>query len=314
LNRVYDGASLRVQGMDDEGRIWVILDGETAIAAYTSSGGWSVYGADQGWTTPPPHEYHSPGYGDGLVTDLQGKVWLATGRNDLRQFDPQTDTWRSLTATDIGYDPPEEEGYQGHFLSDVALSENGMVWVGDCIGMGETIKGQGIRWFDGENWFETPYTEGECVQDMEMAPDGRMWVSGFDALHFYDPSTSSWSSIPLPPWERRQLVVDLSLGSDDSPWVEIMRYGGASAYGAVARVHLEGEEWVLDFDLEFSNLAFSGDGGAWLCSYGAIYKIEGGQAEEMENIAGMECLIAVDGANRLWVAGQSELWWMALGD
>jgi hypothetical protein len=103
LNRVYDGASLRVQGMDDEGRIWVILDGETAIAAYTSSGGWSVYGADQGWTTPPPHEYHSPGYGDGLVTDLQGKVWLATGRNDLRQFDPQTDTWRSLTATDIGY-------------------------------------------------------------------------------------------------------------------------------------------------------------------------------------------------------------------
>jgi hypothetical protein len=80
LNRVYDGASLRVQGMDDEGRIWVILDGETAIAAYSSSGGWSVYGEDQGWTTPPPHEYHSPGYGDGLVTDLQGKVWLATPR------------------------------------------------------------------------------------------------------------------------------------------------------------------------------------------------------------------------------------------
>lgn len=133
---------MRVQGIDTQGRVWVILEGEEAIAAYDPAGRWTTFGPEKGWAVPPPLDYLSPGYGDGLVTDAAGRVWLATGRDDLRRFDPETLTWSSLTATDLGLDPPEEEGYQSHFLTDVEMAEGQELWVGDCIGMGKTCRGR----------------------------------------------------------------------------------------------------------------------------------------------------------------------------
>ena len=300
----------RVQGIDADGRIWAILEGETAIAAYDPSGTWSIYGPEQGWTVPPSYEYLSAGDGDGLVTDTQGRVWLATGRDDLRRFDPEAQTWSVFSATDIGFDPPEEEGYQGHFLTDVELSGNRKLWVGDCIGMGESMLGQGIRWSDGESWYETSDTDGECVQDIETDSIGRTWVGGFDALLQYDPATGAWSRIPLPEWERRQLIVSIDLDVHDNPWVEILRYGGASAFGAVARYHLQGEEWILDYDGDFSSLAFDAEGTAWLCAEGRVYRLEGGQTEEIGAAAGLNCRIVVAGSGRVWAASRTALWWV----
>lgn len=307
-NQLLDRPAERIQGVDAEGRVWVILEGGTAIAAHEPSGTWSLYGPEQGWVVPLAPEYLSPGYGDGLVTDLQGALWLATGRDDLRRFDPETQTWNSFRATDIGFDPPEEEGYQGHFVTDVELSEDLELWVGDCVGIGEGISGQGIRWSDGGSWFEAGSTAGQCVQDIEKDSSGRMWVGGFDALHQYDPITGSWSRIPLPDWDRRQLVVDIMLDRDDNPWVEIMRYGGASALGAVARYHLQGGKWYQDFDGWFSSLAFSSEGDAWLCSEGSVYGLEGGRLRKADEVGGLDCQIVVDGQDRVWVGDDSGLW------
>ena len=309
-DQLLDEPVKRVQGIDADGRIWAILEGETAIAAYDRSGTWSIYGPEQGWTAPPTYEYLSPGYGDGLVTDAQGRVWLATGRDDLRGFDPETQTWSVFSATGIGFDPPEEEGYQGHFLTDVELSRNRKLWVGDCIGMGETIRGQGIRWSDGENWFEASDTGGECVQDIETDSAGRTWVGGFDALLQYDPATGVWSRIPLPEWERRQLIVNIDLDVHDNPWVEILRYGGASAFGAVARYHLLGEEWILDYDGDFSSLAFDAEGTGWLCAEGTIYRLEGGRTEVVGAAGDTNCRIVVASAGRVWAAAYNALWWL----
>jgi ligand-binding sensor domain-containing protein len=298
----------RVQGVDAQGRVWVILEGEMAVAAYDASGTWSFYGPEQGWAIPQAPEYLSPGYGDGLVTDAQGRVWLATGRDDLRRFDPKMQTWSSLTATDLGFDPPEEEGYQGHFLSDVEEAEDQELWVGDCIGSGEALSGQGILKSDGKSWFADRSTAGECVQDIEKDGSGRMWVGDFNALHQYDPTSGSWSRFPLPPWDRRQLVMDIMLDPNDNPWVEIMRYGGASPLGGLARYHLQEGEWFLDFDGWFSSLAFTSDGVAWLCSEGIIHRLEGGKADELGNIGGLACEIVVDGEDRVWVTNHAGLW------
>ncbi|MFC2031233.1 hypothetical protein ACFLWA_10940, partial [Chloroflexota bacterium] len=39
-----------IQGADDQGRVWVILEEETAIAAYDPTGAWTRYGPEQGWS------------------------------------------------------------------------------------------------------------------------------------------------------------------------------------------------------------------------------------------------------------------------
>ena len=298
----------RVQGADTQGRVWVILEGETAIAAYEPSGTWTRYGPEQGWSPVPAAQFLSTGYGDGLVTDAQGHVWLATGRDDLRCFDPASQTWTAFTATQIGFDPPEEEGYQGHFVADVARTADGQLWVGDCMGMGESYLGQGIRRTPGQEWVGEPFTAEECVQDIEIDASGRIYAGGFDALLAYDPAADSWSRIPLPPWDRRQLVNDITLDRAGNPWVEIIRYGGASAWGTVARYHLEAESWIQDFDGWISDLAFGSDGTPWLCSEGSVYRLDSGTPELAGTIGGFDCRIAVDGQNRVWVASDTGLW------
>jgi ligand-binding sensor domain-containing protein len=298
----------RIQGVDAQGRVWVILGEEAAVAAYDPSETWTLYGPAQGWVVPPPFEYLSPGYGDGLVTDPQGRVWFTIGRGDLRSFDPTTRTWSSFSATDLGFDPPHEDGYQGHFLTDVGLSEDQRLWVGDCIGIGEILSGQGLVRSEGGGWAKAAPTAGECVRDIERDSSGRMWVGGFDALLRYNPADASWSRIALPSWDRRQLVLDIALDADDNPWIEILRYGGASPMGEVARYHLQEGEWLLDFEGWFSSLALGAEGVAWLCSEGVVYVLEGGELNEVGNVGGLGCQIIVDGESRVWIRSDAGLW------
>jgi hypothetical protein len=306
---VLDGPAERLLGADTAGRIWALLDGGAAVACHDEAGSSRTYGPEQGWTALPPHQYLSPGYGDGFVTDARGRVWWATGQDDLRRFDPGSQTWSAFRATDLGFGPPEDEGYQGHFLSDVEQVGT-QVWVGDCVGVGEAYSGQGVRWTDGEAWFDVPFTAGQCVLDIEADDAGRIWVGGFDALMQYDPATESWSRFPLPDWERRQLVVEIDLDGEGNPWVEILRYGGASPFGEVGHYHLQDGEWIMDFEGWFSSLAFGADGVAWACSEGSIIQLKGGQAEEVDRVPGPECQVVVDGVGRVWITNYDGLRWL----
>jgi streptogramin lyase len=276
------------------------------------TGTWRTYSSEQGWTALPPHEYLSPGYGDGFVTDTRGRIWWATGQDDLRRFDPESQTWSAFRASDLGFEPPEDEDYQGHFLSDVEHMGT-QVWVGDCVGMGEVYSGQGVRWTDGEAWFDVPFTAGQCVLDIEADDAGRIWVGGFDTLIQHDPATESWSRFPLPAWERRQLVVEIDLDGEGNPWVETLRYGGASPFGAVGHYHLQDREWIMDFEGWFGSLAFGADGAAWACSEGSIIQLQNGLAEEVDRLPGTECQVVVDGSGRVWITNHSDLWTLEPG-
>jgi hypothetical protein len=307
--QVLDGPVERLLGADSAGRIWALLDGGATVASYDETGSWRTYGPEQGWTALTPHQYLSPGYGDGFVNDARGRIWWATGQDDLRRFDPHSQTWSTFRATDLGFEPPEDEDYQGHFLSDVE-QVGSQVWVGDCAGMGEVYSGQGVRWTNGEAWFDVPFTAGQCVLDIEAGDAGRIWVGGFDALIQYDSATESWSRFPLPDWERRQLVVEIDLDGEGNPWVEILRYGGASPFGEVGHFHLQGGEWIKGFEGWFSSLGFGADGAAWACSEGVLIQLQNGLAKEVDTVPGSECQIAVDGTGHVWITDHDELWWL----
>ncbi len=296
---IYDQPLSHIFGEDDAGRVWGLWPGGERITAYDGSL-WNVYGSDQGWYAPVGDTF-----GDGLATDPQGNVWLATGGDDLRRFDPQSGRWISSTAVDIGFTAADPD-YQGHYLTDVERSPSGSIWVADCIGMGEGFEGQGVRWFKNGNWNAIPDTEGQCVFDIERDAAGRMRVGAFDALLQYDPVSGDWTQIPLPAWDRRQIVTSLDLDPAGDPWVSILRCGGAGCFSTSA-YFMKGGAWLplLDEGTVYESppsLAFSTDGTAWVCIQGNVYRRTPEEAESLAKLAAEACEVAVDGTGTVWVA------------
>ena len=311
---IYQGSVDKILGMDGGKRLWILLDGGSRIAAYVENK-WRLYEADQGWRPLEDADYLSPGIVDGLATDQEGRVWLATGRNNIRRFTPSSGMWTGFRAEDIGFTPPADEGYQGHFLTDVIVSDSGKVWVSDCIGEGEGLSGQGIQRYDGESWQGTDFMKDQCVFDMEIDKSGRVWAAGFDALFQYDPSSGSWTSIALPKYDRRQIIANIQLDPLGQPWVEVYRFGGASPLGATARYHLENEQWVLDLAPDVpstSSIAFQKET-AYICSEGKVYKVSHQQPEQIGKLDTLDCKIVVDSSGLVWIAAMegpdAGLWW-----
>jgi hypothetical protein len=293
---VHEGTANRILGTDDAGQVWAVLSDGYRLGSFDGTS-WTVYGAEQGW---------EPGDAHGLVSDRLGRLWTLSGE-ELRRFDPQSQTWTTLTATDAGFEPLAEPVEPGRALTDVALDGAGNVWVGSCIESGIVIWGQGVRWFDGERWSSSEDTAGQCARDIDVDEAGRVWIGGFDALIRYDPAAGSWSRIPLPPWERTQLVDGIALDAAGNPWVLFTRFGGAGPWHSTAIYALDGGTWVAVSDpndylpLQF---AFAPDGTAWVCADRVVLRFSDGEGEIVGSVPGYSHQVAVDGAGRVWIAGE----------
>jgi hypothetical protein len=304
----------QIFGQDGIGRVWVLLGGGAQIAAFYD-GEWTVYGQERGWQPVAWGGYLSRGFGDGLVTDERGYVWLASGGNDLRRLSPENGLWWRFNAEDIGYRPPAEEGYQGHFLTDVLNSAAGKLWVSNCIGVGESLAGQGIRRYDGQSWQSTAFTQNDCIFDMEVDSTGVVWAGAMNALLRYSPISGSWSRIDLPLWGRFQVVVDVTLDEKERPWVELLRAGGASLDGGAAHYYLDGNNWVPVLELSSwqpNSLLVDENGTAWVFLSGSLYHFVDGVLEEIGRLPADYALLARDGHGRIWIArthGAGGLWW-----
>ena len=242
--------------------------------------------------------------------------------DQVRRFDPDTRTWESFTADDIGYEPlegPEERYEPGRFLTDVALDHAGNVWVANCIFVGIGYHGQGVRWFDGDAWHGSDDTAGQCVQDIDVDSQGRVWMTGFDALIQYDPAAHTWTRFPLPEWERTQLIGEIILDNDDVPWITFVRYGGAGPWHSNGVFYLmAGGEWARVYDpfIDIYVLLAAGpDGAIWMCTEGAVSRMTKEDGLEAVGLLRTRCRqMDVDGSGRLWLvvaAGRDipELWW-----
>jgi hypothetical protein len=313
---VYDLPAGPILRQDEIGRVWVLLDDGAKIAAWREDT-WTGYDESRGWQPVEGGGYLSRGFGDGLVMDEAGRLWLATGGDDVRRLDPANGLWSRLTARQIGFDPPQEEGYQGHFLTDVALSDSGKVWVADCIGVGESLDGQGIRRHSGQDWLGTEFTQHDCIFDLEVGQRGVVWAGAVDALLRYSPVTGSWSRIGLPIWGRFQVVVDVTLDDEGRPWIALLRAGGASLDGGAAHFYLDGDDWVPVIELaqwQPYSLVPAGEGSAWIFLNGVLYYYSVEGLQEVVALPAQYVDLAVDDEGRLWAAtlgtAEGEVWWI----
>ncbi|MCJ7623480.1 MAG: formylglycine-generating enzyme family protein, partial [Anaerolineaceae bacterium] len=99
---MFDQPVSDLQGIDQSGRIYALGENYEFIAAYDGQD-WQVYGQNQGWDGWPDRPYLSPGKGNGLAQDPQGRIWIATGADLVRLYEPETDTWRSLSSAQLGF-------------------------------------------------------------------------------------------------------------------------------------------------------------------------------------------------------------------
>jgi streptogramin lyase len=302
--KLIDRGGGHIWGMDKGGRVWVLLEDGSSIASFESLRPL-IYAADKGWLPLSSTASYLNGVGDGLVTDKEGRVWLATGEDSLRRFDPQTDRWESFFSEQIGLKPAVDLKMESNMITDVALSADGSVWVSSCTTSGEVLTGQTVQAFDGENWRSILKTKGHCVLDMESTENGDMWVGGFDVLLHYDPNQDLWLKLPLPTYERRQIVYAVDIDSAQRPWVEVALGGGASMWGATVRYHLEGTQWVEDFNPKswiLSSVAFGPRGKTWLCAEGNISLYQSGKMQQVEKLDTYNCQIAAGPQGDVYVA------------
>jgi streptogramin lyase len=310
FERDYPETLIQIVGLQEEPpTLWAL--GADGVTIHARRGdGWTVYGLAQGWQ-PLPAGVSS----NGPAVTPDGAVWLATGADDLRRFDPVSSTWSSLQATDLGFEAASGE-YQGHNLSDALVSSTGSLWVSDCLGMGEGFEGQGVRYYSDGAWTPLLAAEGQCVFDLERDPEGRMWVGGTDTILVYDRASGTWAEISPPPWERTQYIVDILFDPAGEPWIGSRLCYGASCDG-LAYFSRRNGQWlpVLEASSYFGpapSIAFGADGAAWICWYGTVYNQADDEFRRYGSLRTERCELAVDGSGTIWVAaldgGQAGLW------
>lgn len=305
FTQFYEGILNQIIGLQEVPyTIWALgLDGNT-IHAYDGET-WTVYGADEGWE-PLSHPITS----EAPAVSPDGVVWLATGQDDLRRFDPRSGTWSSLCASGLGFSPADPD-YQGHYLTDTVVDQDGNLWVSDCIGMGESYTGQGVRYLSNGEWNPITATAGLCIFDLNLDPDGRMWVGGSDMLLVYDPVSDTWNSIPLPPWDRRQYILEISFDPAGKIAVTALQCGGASC-DTVAFFYRQDDVWLPILDTESyywpaPGLVLDSNFSVWTCWQGEVLHQVGTSLVRVGRLQVSSCQVRVDSNGIVWVAaGEGE--------
>jgi hypothetical protein len=305
-------------GFDGQGRTWLI-SGEGETISVWDGVEWRTFRPEEGWTplgvgifTVEPYNNVS----EGIVSDKRGWVWLAT-RVDVRAFDGQV--WTVYDPEQVGFIPTEdmiEIGF-GFSFTDVAVDSVGDVWVSDCAWMGPGPIGQGARWYNGVVWqgAESQAVGSGCIQDVEVDPQGRIWIPVNGDLWRYTPG-KGWIYYPHPDFDLGELVrwgwiADLDLVGGESALVSMSPCGGASCEsGDIYLFHVHDGVWTLISEQGLNDLAFDSRGDGWLCIGEGLYHLAAGDIEPVLVQDGLYCSVEVDPEDRFWlmVIRQPYLW------
>jgi hypothetical protein len=326
--------------------VWALFDEGKTIAYYSNEGDWISYDADAGWSAAPPDIY------DGQVAiDHNGGVWIALGRNGLRFLNPYTNQWSLLRAGHIGFDrPPEsdavnEMNYDENLaFLDVATDATGHVWVSACtvrlfhedspqpVQLGD---GQGVRYFDGRQWFGPSETADRCVYNLEIDELGQIWLAGPENdlwtgannfLH-YDPAADTWTPIAVPESldmfkENPRFARSIWFDDQNRPWLIVARRGGAT-FPPDAVYYQDQGSWTTFLELLPGRLVPGSENQMWLLLFepvpyqdrllSGLILLDDGRPQEVNLPVDLidPWTLTVDGTGRAWLIGRDEtsLWY-----
>ncbi len=311
-------------GVDADERAWIL--GETGDDIYYQQAGSELALAVAGWTpiaNPPALR------GRGVVSDDQGRVWLAT-EQDVRVFDGKQ--WTIFTREAMGMSPASYEDLMMEFTLTYVASRQQM-WVGSCDWGGPgPFGGGGARWFDGQAWrgAQSPVAGG-CVTAIAADAEGRVWIGLQHGLvRLFDQTTREWHEflLPEPVDYRRGYPAALSLGPDGAPWLLAALCGGASCDAMRALYHLQDNTWIEVLGLQDYHedlyqgstlpVLFDEAGTPWFLFGGMAFRIEDNRLEQPA-VAELNVWDATtDVAGHIWVVANtrndSPALWVLEGD
>ncbi len=302
----------KIAGIDSSGRVWVVSEDMSQIAAWNGETG-VIYGSDSGWTPLSPVNYP---YVNGGKTDSLGRVWFATSQ-DVRVF--EENHWTVIIPQIMSMNPTTQEDLMQHY--DVSLLNNGTIWVSECDWGGPgPFGGQGARWLDNGTWkgADSPVATG-CANALAEDSAGNVWVGVDKSLWRYDPVSDLWKEFasPEPPVADTHVgfVNSLSVDANDTVWSILELCGGASCYVDSVLYHLQDEVWTQvgepsGYDNGYWGPLFDAEGTPWFYWTDGIYRMQGDTPELVSPLAGRYGAIDKNGA--LWIIasyeGRDALW------
>jgi hypothetical protein len=304
----------KIAGIDSSGRVWVVNEDMSQIAAWNGKAG-TIYGSDSGWTPVSLMNYP---YVRGGRTDPLGRVWFATSQ-DVRFL--EGNLWTVISPQEMSMEPTTQEDLMPDY--NVFILKDGNVWVAECDWGGPgPFGGQGIRWLDNGIWKgkSSPVASG-CATTVAEDSAGHVWVGVENSLWCYDPASDTWEEFSPPESPIAEMrfgfVNFIAVDPDDTVWTTLVLCGGASCFGSSVLYHLRDETWnqigeVSEFDYGYWGPLFDAAGTPWIFWTGGIYRIQGNTPELVSPLAGR--LGAIDGNGKLWLVapyeGQDALWVM----
>jgi hypothetical protein len=303
--------------VDESGRLWVVRQGPSEIAAL-QAGQWTVYEADSGWS--PEYTPGTSGWAPAawnVQSGAAGTVWLPMGR-DVRVFDGER--WNQYSLEDMGFPPPESDDMD--VVHRIAMGDEGkQAWVGECYYSGPgPMGGQGVRWFDGETWRGAGAPVGStCVSALAVDTAGNVWLGAYDVVWRYEPDSQEWTSYRLPEELQSgynfayplQLIVDKA----GDAWALMQMCGGASCGVAERLYRIHDGEWSMMIEAQdgfssYGQLALDGSGQGWLFWNDRVYRLEGETMDPVAIMAARGAGVSPDG--KVWAVaedeGEASLW------
>jgi hypothetical protein len=291
-------------GIDAAGRIWVVGEDGSEISVW-DGGGWTVYGADAGWTPLADDPQRHVGGGQ---SDRQGRFWLATSQ-DVRVF--YGERWTVFTPEDMGMEPTSHEDFAPSF-GITALKSADEIWVGACIwGPIGPAGGGGVRWFDGYTWrgADSPLAS-DCAPEIEEDRSGYVWVGTSNVLWRYDPASGDWAQF-APDLRGAFLILDTVLDPSGDLWVSLTPCGGSCFNTSqLYRVTLPDGSWIKVAESTERDgfylpiLIFDAASTPWLFWGEAIYRIVENVPKPVAHLSTRS--VTVDTSGRVWFLAQHE--------
>ena len=131
---------------------------------------------------------------------------------------------------------------------------------------------------------------------------------GFDSVWQFCQACLSWKQVFLPAYERTQLVRTIDIDPNGDLWVEAIRFGGASAFGSVARYHyvVKDGKWYQNYEAEPyspTSLAVGKKSGPFLAAGGALYNLAGNHTQKIRDLeaGSYNYQIQMDSVGLVWV-------------